>query len=223
MKNSFEITIIIVLILGFVSVISILTIDNYVKKYGSRYIVNESDVPKSDAILILGAYVTPEGLVSTILNDRLSVGLDLYKQGKSEKLLVSGDHGKKNYDEVNAMKKYLLNKGVKNEDIFMDHAGFSTYESLYRAKDIFQVKKVIIVTQQYHLMRAVFIARELGLEAYGVAADRQDYGVVMEKYKLREIAARGKDFINAKIFKPKPMYLGKAIPVTGDGRLTNDK
>lgn len=214
MKNSFEITIIIVLILGFVSVISILTIDNYVKKYGSRYIVNESDVPKSDAILILGAYVTPEGLVSTILNDRLSVGLDLYKQGKSEKLLVSGDHGKKNYDEVNAMKKYLLNKGVKNEDIFMDHAGFSTYESLYRAKDIFQVKKVIIVTQQYHLMRAVFIARELGLEAYGVAADRQDYGVVMEKYKLREIAARGKDFINAKIFKPKPTYLGKAIPVT---------
>lgn len=114
-------------------------------------------------------------------------------------------------------------KGVSITIIFMDHAGFSTYESLYRARDIFQVKKVIIVTQEYHLMRAVFIARELGVEAYGVASDKHDYGQVMGLYKVREIAARNKDFLMAKIIKPKPTYLGKAIPVFGDGRATDDK
>ena len=105
----------------------------------------------------------------------------------------------------------------------MDHAGFNTYESIYRARDIFQVKKVIIVTQEYHLMRAVFIARELGLEAYGVASDLHDYGEVMTMYRLREVAARNKAFFTAKFFKPKPTFLGETIPVTGDGRATDDK
>jgi vancomycin permeability regulator SanA len=136
---------------------------------------------------------------------------------------VSGDHGRKDYDEVNTMKSFLMEKGVPSEDIFMDHAGFSTYESLYRARDIFQVKKVIITSQEYHLMRAVFIARELGLEAYGVAADKHIYHGAMMKSELREIAARNKDFLTAKIFKPLPKYLGEVIPVTGDGRATDDK
>ena len=105
----------------------------------------------------------------------------------------------------------------------MDHAGFSTYESLYRARDIFQVKKVIIVTQRYHLLRALFIARELGLEAYGVAADKHDYGSVMATYEVREMAARNKDFWMAKVFKPQPTFLGEAIPVFGDGGATDDK
>lgn len=223
MKIPFKRTIMTISFLVFVTVITALVIDNYVRNTGSEYILSESAAPKADAVLILGAYVTPKGYVSTMLNDRLTVGMELYKQGKAEKLLVSGDHGRKNYDEVNAMKKYLLDRGAENEDVFMDHAGFSTYESLYRARDIFQVKKVIIVTQQYHLMRAVFIARQLGLEAYGVAADRQDYGIVMQKYELREFAAREKDFLYAKILKPKPKFLGETIPVWSDGRLTNDK
>jgi vancomycin permeability regulator SanA len=223
MKARNKWTCIVIIVIFFVIVFAGLAIDNYVKNNGSRYIANENDVPKSDAILILGAYVYPNGIVSTMLNDRLTVGFELYQRGKAAKLIVSGDHGKFSYDEVNAMKKFLIDKGARNEDVFMDHAGFSTYESLYRARDIFQAKNIIIVTQQYHLMRAVFIARELGLKAYGVAADRQDYGIVMEKYKLREIAARDKDFFNAKIIKPKPTFLGEAIPVTGDGRLTNDK
>jgi SanA protein len=104
----------------------------------------------------------------------------------------------------------------------MDHAGFSTYESIYRARDIFQARKVIIVTQEYHLMRALFIAKELGLEAYGVASDRQRY-LKMPIYQLREVAARNKDFFTAKLLQPKPKYLGEVIPVSGDGRLTNDK
>ncbi|ACV61785.1 protein of unknown function DUF218 [Desulfofarcimen acetoxidans DSM 771] len=223
MKARNKWTCIVIIVIFFVIVFAGLAIDNYVKNNGSRYITNENDVPKSDAILILGAYVYPNGIVSTMLNDRLTVGFELYQRGKAAKLIVSGDHGKFSYDEVNAMKKFLIDKGARNEDVFMDHAGFSTYESLYRARDIFQAKNIIIVTQQYHLLRAVFIARELGLKAYGVAADRQDYGIVMEKYKLREIAARDKDFFNAKIIKPKPTFLGEAIPVKGDGRLTNDK
>lgn len=200
-----------------------LVIDRYVEEKGMKYIVAASDVPKADAILVLGAYVTPNGTVSPMLNDRLTVGQELYQSGKAEKLIVSGDHGRKDYDEVNAMKKFLMDRGISDHDIFMDHAGFSTYESLYRARDIFQTKKIIIVTQEYHLMRAVFIARELGIEAYGVASDIHDYGPVMGQYKIREIAARNKDFLWAKFIKPKPTYLGETIPVFGDGKVTDDK
>lgn len=203
--------------------VSVLVIDKYVEQRGIEFIVGPKDVPKADAILVLGAYVTPDGIVSPMLNDRLTVAQELYQMGKAKKLIVSGDHGRKDYDEVNAMKKFLMDKGISDQDIFMDHAGFSTYESLYRVRDIFQTKKVIIVTQEYHLMRAVFIARELGIEAYGVASDLHDYGLVMGQYKVREIAARNKDFLMAKIIKPKPTFLGEAIPVFGDGRATDDK
>lgn len=201
----------------------VMIINQYVVQTGSKYIVGPDEAPAADAVLILGAYVFPDGTVSTMLNDRLSVGHDLYKKGVSGKIIVSGDHGQKNYDEVNVMKMYLLNKNVPAEDVFMDHAGFNTYDSVYRARDIFAVKKVIIVTQKYHLFRAVFIARELGLEAYGVAADKRNYGEVMNMYGIREIAARNKDFFLARVFKPEPRFLGKAIPVTGDGRTTDDR
>lgn len=158
-----------------------------------------------------------------MLKDRVTTGYELYKNSKAPKIIVSGDHGRQDYDEVNTMKDYIKSKGVTGEDIFMDHAGFSTYESLYRARDIFQVKQVIIVTQRYHLLRAVFIARELGLEAYGVAADNHDYGQVMAAYGVREMAARNKDFWLAKYIKPQPTFLGEAIPVFGDGGATDDK
>lgn len=197
--------------------------DKYVERVGSNYIINPQEVPETDAILVLGAYVLPNGTVSSMLNDRLTVGYELYEQGKAQKIIVSGDHGQKSYDEVNAMKNFLMEKGVPSQDIFMDHAGFSTYESVYRARDIFQVHKVTIVTQKYHLMRAVFIAREFGLESYGVTSDRHDYGPAMAKYQLREVVARNKDFLWAKVFKPEPTFLGDAIPVFSDGRVTDDK
>jgi len=210
-------------ILVIIAMCSILGIDQYVQRTGSKYIIDSSEIPKADAILVLGAYVFPSGTVSTMLNDRLTEAYQLYEQGKADKILVSGDHGQVDYDEVNAMKKFLIDKGVPANNIFMDHAGFSTYESLYRARDIFQVKKVIVVTQEYHLMRAVFIARELGVEAYGVPSDLRDYGEVMIQYRFREVAARNKDFITAKFTRPQPAFLGEAIPMTGDGRATDDK
>lgn len=211
-----------------IGLMSIFSINQYVQKIGMSHIVEADNAPQADAILILGARVYSNGNVSLMLKDRLTAGYELYKQNKAEKILVSGDHGRKNYDEVNTMKTYLKDKGIPTEDVFMDHAGFSTYESLYRARDIFQVKKVIIVTQEYHLMRAIFIAKELGLEAYGVASDKHSYDKhiyrgVMIKNELREIAARNKDFFMAKFLQPEPKYLGDVIPVTGDGRATDDK
>ncbi|MDQ7094857.1 ElyC/SanA/YdcF family protein [Desulfosporosinus sp. PR] len=200
-----------------------LAVDRYVEHMGSSYILNAKDIPTADAILVLGAYVFPDGTTSSMLTDRLNEGYELYEQGKAPKLLVSGDHGRKDYDEVNTMKNFLMNKGVPGQDIFMDHAGFSTYESVYRARDIFEVRKVIIVTQEYHLMRAVFLARAMRLEAYGVASDQHDYGQAMAFYKVREIAARNKDFLWAEVFKPKPTFLGDSIPVFGDGDVTDDK
>lgn len=200
-----------------------LLVDQYVRRTSAKYILDPAEVPEAEAIIVLGAYVFPDGTVSYMLNDRLVEAEELYKRGKAEKILVSGDHGREHYDEVNTMKDFLKDRNIPDRDIFMDHAGFNTYESIYRARDVFQVRKVIIVTQEYHLARAVFIARELGLEAYGVASDRHDYGGVMTVYGLREIAARNKDFFNAKLLRPQPTFLGEVIPISGDGRLTDDK
>lgn len=175
-----------------------------------------------DCILVLGAGVWGEGdeaRPSHMLEDRLKTGIELYKIGASGKIIMSGDHGRKDYDEVNVMKNFAMGNGVASEDIFMDHAGFSTYESVYRAKEVFLAEKILIVTQEYHLYRALYDARAMGLEAYGVSANLRDYGG-QAYYDLREVFARDKDFLYC-IFKPKPTYLGETIPVFGDGNVTN--
>ena len=172
-----------------------------------------------DCIIILGAAIWGNN-PSPMLEDRLLEGINLYKKGVSSKIIMSGDHGTKSHDEVNTMKKYAIDKGVPSEDIFMDHAGFSTYESIYRAKAIFGAKKVLIVTQYYHLYRALYIANQLGLEAYGVGSNPRKYEG--DAYReIREIIARNKDFIKC-IFKLEPTYLGDSIPVSGNGDITND-
>lgn len=173
----------------------------------------------TDAILVLGARVWDNGSPSGVLEDRLDTGISAYQAGVSDRLLMSGDHGQDDYDEVNAMKDYALEQGIPSENIFMDHAGFSTYESVYRARDIFQVKTVLIVTQEYHLYRALYIARALGLNAYGVAADRSVYSGIVG-FEAREILARVKDFFYT-LIQPLPTYLGDVIPITGDGNATN--
>lgn len=136
-------------------------------------------------------------------------------------MLMSGDHGRKEYDEVNVMKQFAIDRNIASEHIFMDHAGFSTYESLYRAKYIFKADKIIIVTQKYHLYRALYIADKLGIKAYGVASDPRKYAGQRSR-DLREVLARGKDFVYL-ILKPEPTYLGKTIAISGNGDLTNDK
>ena len=173
-----------------------------------------------DCVLVLGCGVWGDR-PSHMLEDRLLVGIELCKKGASEKLLMSGDHGRDEYDEVNVMKTFATDRGLASEDVFMDHAGFSTYESMYRARDIFKAKKVLIVTQEYHLYRAIFVARKLGLDAYGVTSDLRDYGGQVFR-DIREILARNKDLVYT-IVQPEPTYLGDAIPVQGNGDATNDK
>jgi vancomycin permeability regulator SanA len=154
-----------------------------------------------------------------MLAERLDFGLKVFESGCTDRLLMSGDHGRTEHDEVNAMKDYLAGKGVDRDKIFLDHAGFSTYESMYRARDVFQVESLVIVTQTYHLYRAVYDARKLGLEAYGVKAEGLIYP---PSNYMREPMARLKDFFWC-IIKPEPTYLGEAIPISGSAALTDDK
>lgn len=174
-----------------------------------------------DAILVLGCKVREDNTPSDMLRDRLDTALSLFEAGAAPKLLMSGDHGQKEYNEVGVMKAYAVENGVLSEDVFMDHAGFSTYESVYRAKHVFSCRKVLIVTQEYHLHRALYIARSLGLEAVGVSADLHEYGGQTMR-DIREILARNKDFFSA-LFKPLPTHLGDVIAVSGNGDVTNDR
>lgn len=209
------------IVLFFVLVISILNIR--VKAVGhTRFLtIDEAACLEDvDCIIVLGCQVRPDGSLSDMLHDRLYRGVELYNANVSEKMLMSGDHGEPYYDEVGAMKQFAVDNGVPSENVFMDHAGFSTYETMYRAKEIFQAQKVVIVTQEYHLYRAVYIAEELGLEAYGVASDLRTYRG-QSKRDLREVLARCKDFVMC-LFKPESTYLGETFPISGDGNDTND-
>lgn len=213
--------IIAVICIGIICTAAVLGINFYVVKSSEKYILDMDKAGEGyDCVLVLGCGVWGDK-PSHMLEDRLLVGIELCKNGASEKLLMSGDHGRDEYDEVNVMKTFATDRGLASEDVFMDHAGFSTYESMYRARDIFKAKKVLIVTQEYHLYRAIFVARRLGLEAYGVTSDLRDYGGQIFR-DIREILARNKDLIYT-IVQPEPTYLGEAIPVWGDGNATNDK
>ena len=189
---------------------------------GDQIITSEeaSNLADVDCILVLGCFVRSNGQPSDMLHDRLTRGVELYDLGAAPKLLMSGDHGQVDYDEVAAMKQFAVDHGIPSEDVFMDHAGFSTYESIYRARDIFQAEKILIVTQEYHLYRAIYIANQLGVEAYGVSSNYHTYPN-QTSYDIREMLARVKDF-GTSIFQPKPTYLGDAIPIFGNGNLTND-
>ena len=201
-------------------IIIVLIMNFYVIFITKKQILESVEKDDIDCILVLGAGVR-NGKPTDMLADRLLTAIDLYNNKVAHKIIMSGDHSKKDYDEVNIMKAYAIEKGVPSSDIFMDHAGFSSYESIYRAKEIFEAKKIVIVTQKYHLYRSLYIANKLGIEAYGVSADLRKY--IGQSYReVREILARDKDFVKC-IFKPKSTYMGEVIPVNGDGDITNDK
>lgn len=198
----------------------VIGINVYVVSYAKDYILDIDSLEENtfDCVMVLGAGLW-DGKPSPMLRERLDFGLQVYETGCTDRMLMSGDHGQIDYDEVNTMKAYAIDAGVSADNIFMDHAGFSTYESMYRARDIFNVKKMVIVTQGYHLYRAIYDARKLGVDAYGVKAERLQYPIYND---IREAVARTKDFIWC-IFKPEPTYLGDSIPISGSGALTDDK
>ncbi|MDR0531847.1 MAG: YdcF family protein [Oscillospiraceae bacterium] len=174
-----------------------------------------------DCILVLGAKVLPGGAPSHMLEDRCRRGVALWQMQAAPVLLMSGDHGQVEYDEVSCMKRYAVERGVPSSAVFMDHAGFSTYDSLYRARDIFGAKRIIIVTQRYHMFRALYTARKLGLDAYGVTCDYRAY---QTKYynALRELLARVKAWFQCAA-QPQPVFLGDPIPLSQSGDITNDE
>jgi SanA protein len=181
----------------------------------SRYLyVSDTSLPKTEVAIVLGASVV-RNEPSPILAARANAAIQLYEDGKVSKILVTGDNATTNYDEVNPVQRYLLAAGIPPQDIFLDHAGFDTYSSMYRAKVVFDATSATVVTQDFHLPRAVFIARSLGLTAYGYTAGGPssvwDY--------LREIPASAKALLDL-VFRRVPQYLGTPYPLTGDGQST---
>ena len=212
-----------IMIIGIIILmIAIFSLNIYVVNNTKNEIVKEenvSNIDGVDCILILGAGIWGDK-PSPMLEDRLKEGITLYKKGTTKKIIMSGDHSREDYDEVKIMKEYAESEGVSSEDIFMDHAGFSSYDSVYRAKEIFGVQKMIIVTQKYHLYRSLYIAKKLGIEAYGIESNLRTYpGQVFRE--IREILARDKDYFKC-IMKPEASIMGEKISLDGSGDITND-
>ena len=213
MKKIIRILLMIILIIAIINLYIIIITKNKIKKPD---IINDNDF---DCILVLGAGIR-NNRPSPMLEDRLKTAIELYNKGLAPKILVSGDHQNYDYDEVNIMKNYLKENGIPSSDIFMDHAGISTYDSVYRTKKIFKANKVIIVTQKYHLYRSLYIAKSLNVTSIGVSASKREY-YGQTKRDIREIAARIKDFFKC-IIRPEPTYLGESISIKGNGDKTND-
>ncbi|KKW19975.1 MAG: hypothetical protein UY63_C0004G0060 [Parcubacteria group bacterium GW2011_GWA2_51_10] len=201
---------------GFALLLSFILVTNIVFYVGTKaYIYDDpAEVPNSVVALIPGAAILQNGALSLIFIDRVDTAIKLYEAKKVSKILVSGDNSTDSHNEVNPVRLYLISKGIPETDIFLDHAGFDTYSTMYRARDIFEVPSVIITTQSFHLPRSVFIARRLGIEAYGVNADT---GHILFRNYVREVFANEKAALNL-IFNRKPKYLGEQIPIEGDGR-----
>lgn len=199
-------------------------INVYVVLYAKPYVYADVEqLPQKYAVILPGAKVY-SNTVSHVVRDRIEGTLRCVNAGKAERILVSGDHGRKDYDEVNQIRQYMQKVyGTDESLIFMDHAGFSTYETMYRARDIFCVQDAIIVTQKFHVYRSVYIARKLGLDAVALEApELVPYaGTLHRMWEFREFLARIKAFFSV-AFKLKPTYLGEQIPITGDASLSWD-
>lgn len=221
-KKAFIKLLVAIIVLGVIAGIGVIAAGVHVKSATKDFIISESELQSLDdvdCILVLGCGVRDDGTPTDMLADRIRVGIRAYETGASDRLLMSGDHGLKDYDEVNTMKAIAVDSGVPADNVFCDHAGFSTYESMYRAIDIFGADKIVIATQSYHLPRAIYDARKLGIEAYGISADERTY--MGQTYRdAREILARAKDFVWC-IIKPEPTFRGEKIPITSSGSLTD--
>ncbi len=207
-----------------VVLVIILGINFYVIFKYDKKIISEKEAYKlkdADCILILGAGIKNGG-PSDMLRDRLIVGSKIYQNSNIKKIIVSGDHSKDNYDEVRVMKNYLINKlDVSSDDIYKDHYGIATYDSIYRAKEVYSCQKMIIVTQKYHLYRSLYLADKIGIDAYGVSASLEPYRGQLWR-EIREVLARDKDFVKGLIL-PKPKFKIEALPASATGDDTNQR
>ncbi len=210
-----------IVVLGIIAAICFtVIIYNHTDEIGKQLTVTMEETKEADCIIVLGAGIVG-GRPSISLANRLDKAIEVYNLGHTKKILVSGDHGERGYDEVNVMRNYLLEKGIPKEDIFMDHAGFSTYDSMYRARSVFKVSNAIVVTQALHLRRALYIGDKMGIDVVGVEAVNSTLKSTAFQ-SIREYPARVKAFLQCEILHSKPKYLGDVIPITGSGTVTED-
>lgn len=195
-------------------ILAIVILDHKIKKSSEPYISHTLDhLTPAHTAIVLGASVKSNGNLSIMLRDRVESALFLYNEGKVKRFLLSGDNGNKNYNEPLAMKKYLMERGVPEDHIYLDYAGFDTYDTMYRSRAIFEVNSAIIVTQEFHLPRALFIARKMGFDYAGYTGDKRIYA--HQDYNARrELLANVKAYVEL-VFKKEPTYLGSKIPITG--------
>lgn len=199
------------------AILSVAVLNVLVLLDGGSSAADRAPTTDAECIVVLGAGVR-EGAPSPILEDRLAEALALHRAGRAKKVLVSGDHHTRDYDEPNTMRAWLEARGIPRSDIFMDHAGLDTYSSMWRAKHVFGVERTIVVTQRFHLPRAVWTARALGMTAIGSAADRRRYrGAAW--FELREIVSRAKAFVDVASGR-KPRHAGPTISFDDDGSVT---
>lgn len=173
-------------------------------------------VPERPVAIIFGAQIYGSGRLSAMLADRVTMGVKLYQQGKVRALLLTGDNSEVSYNEPEAMRQYALRLGVPNDAIVLDYAGFRTYDSCYRARDIFQVSGATLVTQDFHLDRALLVCNALGIDSVGVAADMAS----SERYSARALlSSQLREFPSTvlSVFDllrgEKPTYLGEPLPI----------
>jgi SanA protein len=201
------------------AVLTLGALNVFVWKSGSARVTTLDEAPSADAIVVLGAGLFPSGAPSHVLHDRLDTALQLYRAGRAPRILVTGDHGRATYDEPRAMREWLEARGVPAHAIFMDHAGFDTYSSMARARRVFLVRRPIVVTQGFHLPRALYLAQAAGMQAAGVPSDARVYsGIAM--MHAREVLSRPKAWLDVLVGR-EPRFLGPAIPIDGDGRVTH--
>jgi len=198
------------LIIGLVAVVSV----NYYVKSSTKKNIHYSlkRFPKNDVGIIFGAGINGDQ-PSKYLKDRLDAGILLYKAKRINKILLSGDNGREEYDELTVMKNYCFRNGVDTTKIFIDYAGFDTYSTMYRAKHIFKIKKATLISQEYHLNRAIYIGQKLGIKSVGYSANKGEY----RGYKyvtFREYLSIFKSFFDV-LRNREPRFLGKPINING--------
>ncbi len=208
--------VLVVIVLLLIAAVLLALVHRQVHRYDSRIVrdlksLDTSAWPHPRVAVVFGASVYSNGDLSPLLEDRVSTAIDLYRSGKVDKILVSGDNRAQSYNEPKAMQEYLISHAVAARDVVVDYAGRSTYDTCLRAKEIFGLHRALLVTQAFHLPRALYLANELGLEAYGMATDA-DTPRGLDYLSVRELGADIKAFFNVHGFPPK-VVLGDRLPI----------
>lgn len=209
---------VLVVVLAVVGPNAFMFVENVFDIKAADQMQSEADSYDADAIIVLGASVKADGEPSAILKDRLDTAIDLYKRGVAPRLIMSGDNSDSHYNEVMNMCNYAVSQGVDRDDIFCDHAGVNTYDSMYRARYVFQANRLVVVTNEYHLYRSMFLCKSFGMDARGVASDKGTY-TDMAYYEQREFMARVKDFYGA-LTNVEPSTYSDTVSLEGSGTVT---